>query len=200
MGKHIKQRKAQSFQLPLTISKIGLPLLDQQMWCWGCDVRRAGGNLLLEYGFTKRSAPDTRFHSAYDLPLCETCALTVWGWGLWLGHCELGSVFINRTRFQPRYTPLSYLLPNAWQLSELPTLGIPQTPEQRHDAYELLAIAFASIARYEQWIAENVPLSYRCSNLESFPQRKQHKGGIPVEEVACIWQKLHTLIQNERLN
>lgn len=31
------------------IRKIGTTLLDQQLWCWGQDIRRADGNALLAY-------------------------------------------------------------------------------------------------------------------------------------------------------
>ena len=35
------------------VRKIGTTLLDQQLWCWGQDIRRTEGNALLAYGFTK---------------------------------------------------------------------------------------------------------------------------------------------------
>ncbi len=67
--------------LPAAVRASGEALLDQQMWCWGCDVRRAEGNLLAEYGCTKRPSPDPRFHSAYTFPnALPGGALTLWGW------------------------------------------------------------------------------------------------------------------------
>jgi hypothetical protein len=52
-------------RIPANIQRAVIPLLDQQMWCWGCDVRRTQGNLLLAYGAEKRPSPNARYHSAY---------------------------------------------------------------------------------------------------------------------------------------
>ena len=38
------------------IRKIRTTLLDQQLWCWGQDIRRVEGNALLTYGFTKHAS------------------------------------------------------------------------------------------------------------------------------------------------
>lgn len=43
--------------IPTNIRLIAATSLDQQMWCWGCDVRRTQGNLMLAYGAQKRPAP-----------------------------------------------------------------------------------------------------------------------------------------------
>src|SRR5687768_12975270 len=53
---------APAFRLPKALEKQGEALLEQQMWCWGCDVRRQEGNLLLAYGCERRASPDSRYH------------------------------------------------------------------------------------------------------------------------------------------
>lgn len=69
------------FRLPKAVEKQGEALLEQQMWCWGGDVRRQEGNLLLAYGCERRSAPNPRFHSAYSYKLCaDCCGAGACGW------------------------------------------------------------------------------------------------------------------------
>lgn len=60
-----------SIKLPPKVQHTANALMEQQMWCWGCDVRRADGNLLMLYGAEKRPSPEPRFHSAYTFYLEE---------------------------------------------------------------------------------------------------------------------------------
>ena len=39
------------------VRRLGQSLLTQQCWCWGRDVTRPDGNLLLQYGFTRHRPP-----------------------------------------------------------------------------------------------------------------------------------------------
>ena len=100
-------------KLPEGVFKTGIGLIDQEMWCWGCDVRRAEGNLLTQYGFTKRPSPEPRYHSAYTLyGVIPDGTLTLWGWGLWIAAPERGSLFISRDRFRVRWIPQTDLAPS----------------------------------------------------------------------------------------
>jgi len=174
--------------LPPGIRQAGVALIDQQMWCWGCDVRRAEGNLLLAYGFEKRPSPNPRFHSAYTLRLCATCALTVWGWGLWVADVRYGSVFISRSRFHATYTPDVVLAPCAWQADQLPLsqTGGGDAP----CAYPLLAQACRFAADYETWLPSQVKGDYRETVISAWPERRRHKGGTPASSMAKAWRGL----------
>ena len=35
-------------------------LFSQQIWCWGCDIRRPEGNWLVELGFERMAPPANR--------------------------------------------------------------------------------------------------------------------------------------------
>lgn len=160
------------------------------MWCWGCDVRRADGNLLMLYGAEKRPSPEPRFHSAYTFYLEEGYTLNLWGWGIWLAHEAFGSLFVSRARFAPAYTPEVHLTPHAWQKDELPPTAKPKTSTQAEKASSLLAIACQWIGDYEAWVSQQTGDDYRQRTLESWVQRKRYKGGIPAPDMPHQWQQL----------
>ena len=56
-------------------------LLAQQCWCWGRDVKRAEGNLLLEYGFTRKRAPQNEPDATNYTLRCGSATLRLWGFG-----------------------------------------------------------------------------------------------------------------------
>lgn len=186
MGKRNRHHAAGlHLKLPNGVSRTGIGLIDQQMWCWGCDVRRAEGNLLIQYGFTKRSAPEARYHSAYTLyGVIPDGALTLWGWGLWIAAPERGSLFISRDRFRVQWIRHTDLAPSAWQERDLPR-GCADI--RFSDAYLLLHAAFLWIAAYERWVVAVHEQSYRARTIEVYPQRRRFKGGVAAERMSAQW-------------
>jgi len=175
----------------------GEALLDQQMWCWGCDVRRVDENLLLDYGCTKRPAPVPHLRSAYTVWLDETCALTLWGWGVWIAREALGSLFISRSRFKVRATTTVHLLPQAWCEADLPLKH--ERVALDHCA-PLLATALTWIATYEKWVSTRTVPTYRDTLLESWPQRRHYRGGTPAAEMPAQWIALAQHVHQEMLS
>lgn len=179
-----------TLRIPADIQRIAVPLIDQQMWCWGCDVRRAQGNLLVAYGAHKRPSADDRYHSAYSFHLDDHAVLSLWGWGLWLAHPAKGSLFISRSRFRARYSATVTLMPDAWQVRDLPPMsGIRHDNDSAH-ADALLSTALVWIGAYERWIAGQTESAYRASVMSTWPQRRQYKGGIPSADMADLWFEL----------
>lgn len=109
-------------RIPADIRRAAIPLLDQQMWCWGYDVRRTKGNLLLACGAEKRPSPDDRYHSAYAFAAGNCAVLNLWGWGIWLAHSEWGSLFVSRSRCRVRYSSEVIRMPDAWRARDLPPM------------------------------------------------------------------------------
>lgn len=177
----------QTLKLPLPFYRKGAALFDQQMWCWGCDVRRTEGNLLLEYGCIKRPSPVPHYRSAYSYWLDEDRAITLWGWGIWLSQVGLGSVFMSRARFRVYSSETVLLLPEAGCEKELPSHvdAIPNT-----DSLQLLDTAFRWIARYETWAGERMPADYRTQQVDHWPQRQRFHGGVPANALAQNWLAL----------
>ena len=92
------------------VRKIGTTLLDQQLWCWGQDIRRAEGNALLAYRFTKHRAPEGKPGStAYEWRGSGRSRVILWGFGLFYGDGDHRSHMIQKTERNP--THLRFLGP-----------------------------------------------------------------------------------------
>jgi hypothetical protein len=160
------------------------------MWCWGCDVRRTQGNLLLAYGAEKRPSPDARFHSAYTFVTEDHAVLNLWGWGIWFAHTHWGSLFVSRSRFRVRYSSEVILTPDAWRERDLPPMTGARDASEAACAADLLVATLNWIGRYEQWLCSQVEADYRERVLDQWPQRKRHKGGVPAAEMPARWFEL----------
>jgi len=204
MGKQKRQKHAAritsavpTFRLPKTVEKQGEALLEQQMWCWGCDVRRQEGNLLLAYGCERYPSPDPRFHSAYTYALCADCTLTLWGWGVWIAREGTGSIFLSRSRFRVSFTPDVYLYPQAWQADDLPSGKSPRAPTAQTNTHCLLAEAMTWIGDYEHWLACNTEPRYREAAIAAWPQRRRYHGGTVSSAMTTTWKTLAEFIREE---
>ena len=68
------------------VRKTGTLLLDQQLWCWGQDIRRVDGNALLAYGFTRHRPPEGEHGSpAYEWRGSGRSRVILWGFGFFYG-------------------------------------------------------------------------------------------------------------------
>jgi hypothetical protein len=189
MGKRIQRHNAGSSALPVPgeMRKVSEALFEQQMWCWGCDVRREAGNLLLAYGMEKQPSPDPRYHSAYHCTLDTSGALTLWGWGIWVAMQDYGSIFISRSHFRVRYSEAAALRPAAWCEKQLPPLS---PVSNRNVSTCLLVTAFQWIAEYERWLACRVETDYRDGALAAWPLRRRYGGGVPARDVPDHWTQI----------
>ncbi len=204
MGKQRRQEHAArttsaapSFRLPKAVERQGEALLEQQMWCWGCDVRRQEGNLLLTYGCERYPSPDPRFHSAYASTLCADCVLTLWGWGIWIAREGTGSIFLSRSRFRVSYTPEVHLHPQAWQSGDLPSAKRPCDPVAQMNTRCLLAKTITWIGDYEHWLACHTEPAYRETVLAAWPQRRRYRGGTAGSAMTTAWNTLAELVRKE---
>jgi hypothetical protein len=181
--------------LPAAVRASGEILLDQQMWCWGCDVRRADGNLLMKYGCVKRPSPDPRYHSAYTFPSAlPGGALTLWGWGVWIAAPDHGSLFVSRSRFCARWLLQVDLAPSAWQERDLPP-GASQI--DLPCAHDLMCAACRWIANYEGWVMDCCNHSYRAQALDAWPARRKHNGGVSAEHMAARWGDMSSALSRQ---
>ena len=84
------------YALPPHVKKRGAALLEQQMWCWGQDIRCPEENLLLRYGFTRVRSPEgISGSSASMLPQDDDHTMTLWGFGLFYAQRSIGGIFIR---------------------------------------------------------------------------------------------------------
>ena len=165
----------------------GIALLNQQCWLWGRDTVRAEGNLLLDYGFSRRlSDPEGTSSTQYTL-IChggeeaEQAVVRLWGFGFFYGISgrtppRVGTgLFLNRFRFVPR------------MVAEITEFAQAHEMEKLHRAADLLLLpaALRWIARYERWVLGRCGLSYRQRCLATWKKTK-----LPPEEMAEAWLRL----------
>lgn len=90
-------------------------LLNQQLWCWGCDIKFPAGNLLMRHGFQRLArprklnlmtgrAPETGA-SIYRLEHTPSARILLRGFGIFHGDDRWGGIVLKRQQFYPWRTP-----------------------------------------------------------------------------------------------
>jgi len=159
-------------------------LLDQQLWCWGRDVARPEGNVLLGLGMCRYpSAVPGSDRTAYT---GRTGNGVVWLWGFGLVYCfpNLGGVFLRRYGFDPVLVEEPRRPVHAPE--HLAPFVRPTAARQRATAGELVRAAAAWIAGYEHWIAESLGTTYREATLAT----RDKPPTVPAKEMARSWEHL----------
>ncbi len=183
------QRYQSALQRPVSsaVRRLGRDLLDQQMWCWGYDIRRPAGNLLLTYGFTRyRPWEDQPGSSNYIFRPAPGRQIGLWGFGLFYGDERLGGLFLKRYEFSPKLTLSSQLPLNISKVAEMPASRKPQTQAEVELAHTLLGAVLGWISGYEQWVQAEAGADYRQQSVEAW----HRKVAVPAGEMAAAWQKL----------
>ena len=160
-------------QLP-QLRRRGASLLHQQCWLWGCDIRRAEGNLLLAYGFTRQADPAGKRSTQYTLHRDDGSIARLWGSGFYFGDAEEG-IFLNRFAFEPRLVRFAEEWQDPARLKEAP----------RYFDFRCLRDACAWIAEYELWLSQKVDEGYRHICLLSGPNPAQEASSL-----SMMWREL----------
>jgi hypothetical protein len=169
--------------LPESLRSHGVALLGQQCWCWGQDVRREAGNLLLAFGFERHRPPEgEKGASMYSLTPCSGQQVVLWGFGFWYGAHALGGIYVNRFQFLPLATRCAELTPPIWNTEQMQALLKPDCSES---ACLLLSTALFWIASYERWTQRVLGVAYREESLADYPQRI-----LPAAEMPIAWERL----------
>ena len=146
--------------LPAPIKRRGEALLNQQCWTWGRDVRRAEGNLLVNYGFEQFRRPDDACGgTAYRLELTDDSSsprsLTLWGFGFYFASAaQTGGIFMNRFNFTPELSETLQLDLPLWHFDQLPLRYSPRNENEARRALYLLAEACMVVEGYEGIFAQ----------------------------------------------
>jgi hypothetical protein len=161
-------------------------LLHQQCWCWGQDIRRADGNLLLEYGFQRSRPPSNiRGSSRYQMRLSARSTITLWGFGFYYARCGRGGVYLNRYDCRPRYCHHAGFLEDVWTIEAMPQACPRHRETHRREVAYLAAKAMNWISSYEQWVLDRCGKAYRQSTL-----REWHEPSILPERLPEEWSRL----------
>lgn len=165
--------------------KLGERLLDQQMWCFGCDIRRAEGNLLCAYGFSRLRPPSGASGSNdYRLTTPDGAQVRLWGFGCLWAEAE-ASVFLRRYEFTPRL-PAGPVPDLVWSPTGLPPTPRPRQPEKVRQAAHALARLLAWLADYEDWVMARLGPDYRAACVRVWNKPKT----VPPEAMHHHWRAL----------
>lgn len=172
--------------LPARVRRRGESLMHQQCWCWGQDIRRHEGNLLLAHGFSRVRPVEARQGSSrYTLTLAPGRRLTVWGWGLLVADLGLGAVLIGRYAFGPRYSDDWRIGRDAHVPADLSSLAVPWAADHWRRAGALLGLAFRWTADYERWVAATAGAAYRDAVLTAWGHGRDRAETLP-----SAWHRL----------
>lgn len=159
-------------------------LFDQQLWCWGRDIERPEGNVLLDLGMSRYRSPEPGCSTLYKAVLAGDAEVWLWGFGLLYRDPGVGCVFLRRYGFDPLLVarPLEHPVHRPEDIVPLvrPT-GPGWTAAER-----LVQDAAHWIAGYEHWIAENLGIEYRRSVLNA----RDKPPIVPADEMAASWERL----------
>jgi len=168
------------------VRHFGTMLFDQQMWCWGRDVARAGGNALCAYGFIRRPPPENVPSSCgyhFDNPTGEWVAL--WGWGLLYGDRAHGGLFLRRYDFAPVWLDVLELPDGVWGPESLPASYGPAGAKAKACLLHLVPAALCWVAGYERWVRDVLGLEYREECVAQW-----HKPKVPAADMPLAWEAL----------
>lgn len=170
--------------LPRALRKRGAALLDQQMWLFGCDIRRAQGNALLEYGFQRIRPPEAeRSSSRYELRRSDGRFIFLWAFGIYFSEAESPGLFLRRYEFSPR---LMDAPGPAWKPEDLPPPRLPVSQAENDQVRALLQNALRWLADYERWALKRLGIPYRAACLAAWPKRVTSSP----EETPQAWREL----------
>lgn len=160
-------------------------LLDQQLWCWGRDVARPEGNVLLGLGMCRyRSTEPGLDRTAYTGRVAGDGVVWLWGFGLLFCLPDIGGVFLRRYGFDPVLVTEPQRPVHA--LEHLGRFVRPTSARQLATAEALVRAAAGWVAGYEHWIAETFGTSYREATLAA----RDKPPAIPAKEMARAWEHL----------
>lgn len=163
----------------------GAELLHQQCWCWGQDIRRAEGNLLLQFGLNRTRPPEPgRGSSRYEWR-DGGVEVVLWGFGIGLRDGLSGGIYVNRYCFVPRWLPQQFLLDEVWRAEQMEGHRGPATRREIRRSRRLLKTLVRWIACYERWVRSTCGVDYRRRTLAEWTRTH-----IPADEMARRWEEM----------
>jgi hypothetical protein len=167
-------RRPLRFQLPSDVKRIGADLFNQQMWCWGSDIRRAEGNLLNAYGFSKHAAPEgSGLKPCYSMDMGGGSTVGLWGFGMYMADARYGGMFLKRFGFSPRLLSPEEVSFDVWVMRDMPEIRLAESGAECHMLQQLLGLALDWMAGYEAWVVSRAGTDYRASTVNAW--RAMHK-------------------------
>ena len=173
-----------------------LKLFDLQMWCFGCDVKRGEGNLLLQSGFT-RSRPlgemggSTHYEKIFD----SDKSVHLWGFAVVISAGSIGSLCLRRYERVPTYLADKKIERDFWRPHELPKFKAPVSTIDIKRSQELLKICADQLLNYETKVAELVQPGYRRLCVET---RRKERKTLKQTSLSNGWTELSMILSKSR--
>ena len=186
-------RAGQGWCMPQQVLRFGGRLMEQQLWCWGRDVERPEGNLLMAFGFDRHR--DCEFDpqsTCYRLDRDEL-HVSLWGFGMFFGRRDLGGLYVNRFDFRPGWAPIESLAEGIHWPEELPAFARPKGRSQWQRARALWSSLLCWIGDYEAWVQEAGGRSYRDETVETWL-----RPFVRADKMSAAWQFLSSQAWNRR--
>ena len=170
------------------LKRLGIGLYDQQLWCWGYDIRQTG-NLFLRYGFAQYRQDKSCGGTTYTLQLPGGVILRLWAANLVYFDARVGAVHLKRYEFEPRLMPIHHELPYATPVDSI----IPQSADECLAAARLAVGCMRWIARYERWVIETAGVAHREASIAAWKQNVVFP--IASNEMASLWDESAAAIE-----
>lgn len=185
-----KKRLAARMGLSLEQLNDAIKLFDQQVWCWGEDVKRSKGNLLVACGFDRIPPPkgQERFGSVYSRRIGRGGRIVLRGWGLLISDRTHGAMCLMRYGFTPQLVSGDEIPVELWDASLLPKLISPESDADVSRALFLLSAACRWIISYETWLRRRIGMKHREASIDRW--KKMKKTNFAGDEMARLWRLL----------
>jgi len=185
-------RPGDTWILPRTLRRTLQQQLHQQCWCWGADIRRTDGNLLVEYGFVRTPAIGGRDTGStrYTATVGIGGRVVLWGFGAAYGHLGEEALFLDRYDPAPLLVAPS-LLTTAHVRTDIRGGRLPTCWRSAGRARRRLVQFALWMAGYERWVIETAGAPYRAAVLAEWrPATERHA-------VDRVWQRLAWKIEQD---
>lgn len=165
-------------------------VVDLQMWCLGCDIKREAGNLLVEYGFSRRRPTgEITGCSHYFKEVDSNHTIHLWGFAVVITTQECG-LCLRRYERAPLFSRNAAINQNAWRPQDIPKFKYPRTESEKLQAAELLEVCVYELKKYESMVQSLEKPQYRPSCLRD---RRRTKA---LREISLLeaWTELYSAI------
>lgn len=177
----------------LDFIKLSNRMFDQQMWCWGCDIRNSSGNKMIEFGFSKtKTSDDKDVPSQYSIVYKDHLIL-LWGFGGLIRQSSNNAIFIGRCDFYPKRleSVAEDLIAN--DSKDIKKYFVKNKSLLYEVDYNLLRIFYDLIIDYENWITKRMGIEYRQHTLNSWIKKKV----VDAESLILTWELCNNFLKNK---
>lgn len=174
--------------IPPSVIRFADRLFNQQLWCWGQDVKHRQGNLLMRYGLERHREPgqEERGSTCYRWDDGDQ-HLAMWGFGVFYGTRRFGGLLIRRYGFRPVWSEVESLSVGIHSPDDLPTFARPRRHAHWRRAHRLCRDLMLWIADYEEWVQQQLGPEYRERCLIKWMDPV-----LPATMIASAWRILGT--------